>query len=168
MAPKTGKHFKHIFCNVIILNNSASQVLNLPGLFSNFWPAGLWTVSCFQDNSGSMCLSSTCVCLCYIRCPCQVLWGLVINNNRVPWHSIRPALGSIVVRDFTYISWVQTRQAGVMLPEMSISSFSVYYVASTSHALSWRPGYRDKHDGPWLKMISLVEKTPRHQYDEVL
>lgn len=137
MAPKTGEHYKHIFCNVIILDNSASQVLNLPGLFSNFWSAGLWMVPCFQGNSGSMCLSNMCVCLRYIRCPCQVLWGLVINHDRVPWHSIRPALGSIVVGDFTYISWIQTLQAGVMLPEMSIPSFSVQYAASTSQALSW-------------------------------
>lgn len=59
------------------------------------------------------------------------------NYDRVSWHSKRPALGSIVVGDFTYISWIQTLQAGVMLPEMSIPSFNMYYAASTSQALSW-------------------------------
>lgn len=33
MALKTGKHYKHIFCNIIILDNSAGQILNPSGLF---------------------------------------------------------------------------------------------------------------------------------------
>lgn len=90
MTLKTGKHYKHILCNIIPDNND-TQILNLPRLFSDVWsadgtlfPKQLWV---------SVYIKYMYMPAIYVRpLPhCQVLCSLVTDPDRVSWHSIRPA-----------------------------------------------------------------------------
>lgn len=130
MALKTGKHYKHIFCNIIILDNSAGQILNPSGLFF-FKHLVCWWQLWVNVYIRHMYMSAASYTLS--------LPGSLWSGNQ-PWRSILAFDKACSQWGALWLEMSHTFHGSkpywlVMLPEMSIPSFNMHYMANISQAL---------------------------------